>query len=92
MKFFENSLLTDDQRFADRWFLDEPVAAIGEPMTLEEFCYGRPYIGPPPVDVPIQYEGRRVQFNLAAFDMPVVSHTFAQLVHEIAAGCGSAFR
>jgi hypothetical protein len=75
---------TDDQRFAERWFLDEPVSKTGEEIDAREFTYGRSYTGPVPANVPIQYDGRRVQFNLAAFDMPVVSEEIARLLKRMA--------
>lgn len=77
---------TDDKHFADRWFLDEPLAQDGTEIDAREFAYGRPYAGAPPNTVPIQYAGRVVAFNLAAFDMPVVSDEIADLVERIAPG------
>jgi Immunity protein family (Imm11) len=77
-------ILADDRRFPDRWFLDEPVANGGNEIDAREFAYGRSYTGPLPVNVPVQCDGRKVQFNLAAFDMPVVSEEIAHLVAKIA--------
>lgn len=78
-------ILSDNERFADRWFLDEPLATSGEEIDAREFTYGCPYAGLVPRDIPIQQVGREVQFNLAAFDMPVASQDVAQLVEQIAA-------
>jgi hypothetical protein len=84
-------VLHDNTRFADRWFLDEPRAKTGEEIDAREFRYGRCYVGPPPVNVPIQVVGRKVAFNLAAFDMPVVTDEIARLVETSASGEGEYF-
>src|SRR5690349_11838707 len=77
-------VLADDKRYANRWSLDEPKTLDGEDIDAREFTYGRPYIGPVPAKVPIQYDGRRVQFNLGAFDMPVVSEDIARILETVA--------
>ncbi len=77
-------ILTDDVRFADRWFLDEPLTKDGQEIDAREFTNGRPYIGAVPVSVPIHTHGKRVKFCLAAFDMPVVSEEIVRIVTEIA--------
>lgn len=84
MKYFR--ILTDDERFPKRWFLDEPRTANGSEIDAREFTYGRPYLGPRPARVPIDQAGPRVQFHLAAFDMPVVTQEIAQLVEKIGPG------
>jgi hypothetical protein len=84
MRYFR--VTTDDARFPDRWFLDEPVTHDGKEIDAREFTYGRAYKGPAPARVPVQHEGRKVQFNLAAFDMPVVSNLVASLMRGIAPG------
>lgn len=82
MRYFD--VATDDERFPDRWFLDEPLSADGNEIDARAFTYGRAYVGPRPVIVPIQQNGRKVQFNLAAFDMPVVSEEIASVIGELA--------
>jgi hypothetical protein len=77
---------TDDTRHADRWFLDEPRAEDGSEIDARDFTYGTPYDGPRPANVPIQYAGKPVAFNLAAFDMPVVSERIAIAIEELAPG------
>jgi len=52
-------------------------------IDAREFTEGRPYAGPPPYLVPIK-DGRHVAFNLAAFDMPVVSTEIADILRRIA--------
>jgi hypothetical protein len=84
MRYFEVN--DDNLRFPDRWFLDEPLTKTGEPIDGRDFVHGQPYLGPVPVHMPIQQEGRRVPFSLAAFDMPVVTQEIAQLVDQIAPG------
>jgi hypothetical protein len=82
MQYFR--ILTDDVRFHDRWFLDEPLGNGGEQIDAREFCRGYPYLGDVPTAVPIQQIGRKVGFNLAAFDMPVVSDGIVGLAKAIA--------
>src|SRR5262249_43093614 len=74
----------NDEHFADRWFLDDPRTATGEELDAREFIYGRPYVGPPPANVPIYVEGRKVAFTLGAFDMPLVSQEIAEIVVRMA--------
>jgi hypothetical protein len=83
MRYFDVS--TDDVRFANRWFLDEPLTKTGDAIDARAFIQGQPYLGlgPVPVNVPIQQDGRRVPFNLAAFNMPVVSEEVARLVDQL---------
>jgi len=77
---------TDDTRHSDRWFLDEPRSEDGGEIDAREFTYGKSYDGPRPANVPIQYQGKPVAFNFAAFDMPVVSERIASAIEEIAPG------
>jgi hypothetical protein len=79
-------ILADDTRYPNRWFLDEPVAASGEQIDARQFTYGLPYVGPLPELVPIDQTGREVAFNLAAFDMPVVTEQLARTVRSISPG------
>src|SRR5258708_7459887 len=80
--YFE--IVTDDKRFADRWFLDEPLDDEGEETDARLFTYTHPYRRPPPQLLPTQVAGKRVAFNLAAFDMPVVTSEIADSVQEFA--------
>jgi hypothetical protein len=73
-----------DPNAVDRWFLDEPVGQQGRQIDARAFLQGSRYIGPPPADVPIQRVGREVTFNLAAFDMPVVSGELGRFLLEAA--------
>lgn len=70
-------VLDDNTRCADRWFLSEPLDADGVEIDARQFRYGCPFEGARPISIPIQYPGRRVAFNLAAFDMPVVTSEIA---------------
>ncbi len=82
MKYYR--LVTDDDAFPDRWFLDEPVGRDGEQLDARDFRYGTAYDLSIPAAVPIQYPGRTVAFNLAAFDMPVVTTEIGQLIEDLA--------
>jgi hypothetical protein len=82
MRYFR--IRADDQRFPDKWFLGEPLTAGGEDLDAREFTYGQPYTGTAPADVPVNYLGTLVQFNLGAFDMPVVSEAVAALLRQTA--------
>jgi Immunity protein family (Imm11) len=75
----------DHARFPDKWFLDEPLSAKGDEIDAREFTEGALYQGIPPARVPIGNPGQEVAFNLAAFDMPVVSTRVAEAVSRIAA-------
>ena len=77
-------ILSDDSAYADRWFLGEPLADAGSQLDAREFRYGQPYSGPAPRIVPVEGAGRRVAFNLAAFDMPVVSSEIADILEQLA--------
>lgn len=79
-------VLADNSRYADRWFLDDPLAADGRELDAREFRYGQTYTGPSPVVLPIGRDGRRVAFHLAAFDMPVVSTEIANILDRIGPG------
>jgi hypothetical protein len=82
MKYFR--VLSDNDSFSDRWFLDEPVSADGKRIDAREFRYGVYYQGPIPTNVPIQKAGRDVLFTFAAFDMPVIGEKVARAVRKIA--------
>ncbi len=80
--FFE--VTTDDVNHADRWFLGEPLTAAGEEIDAREFTVAKAYKGPIPATLPIDYDGKRIQFNLGALDMPVVSSSIEQVLRELA--------
>jgi len=82
MKYFK--VLADDKRFGDRWFLDEPLSENGNEIDCRLFTYGITYEGVAPHSVPVQQDGKRVAFNLAAFDMPVVSNEIVSIVRAVA--------
>ena len=71
MKYFD--VLADDKRFGDRCFLDEPTSETGQAIDSRLFRYGKSYKGVLPSSIPMQQIGKQIAFNLAAFDMPVVS-------------------
>lgn len=70
----------------DQWFLRRPRSKTGELLYPDEFIMGLPYTGPTPVTLEIGQHGKEVQFQLAAFGMPVVSCKIARVVREIAPG------
>lgn len=83
-RFFEvQSELT---LFHDQWFLRRPRSIAGELLYPDDFIMGVPYAGPTPVTLEIGQKGTEVQFQLAAFGMPVVSRTVASVVRKIAPG------
>ncbi len=81
MRYF--TIGADDRRYPDKWFLGEPLTRDGAEIDARDFRYGRPHAGPEPADVPVAYIGTMVEFNLAAFDMPVVSEAVADLIRHI---------
>jgi hypothetical protein len=82
MKYFE--VQEELTLHADQWFLRRPRSATGEVLYPDEFTVGVPYIGPVPVTLEIGQNGKEVQFHLAAFGMPVVSHKIANIIRSIA--------
>jgi hypothetical protein len=82
MKYFR--VLADDNRFGDRWFLYEPLLENGLSIDARLFRYGKTYEGVAPHSVPVQQNGKRIAFNLAAFDMPVVSNEVASILRAVA--------
>jgi len=82
--YFE--IKTDDITCSDRWHLDMPRDAKGIEIDPRVFVHGETYNGVRPASVAIdaKYPGREVQFNLAAFDMPVVSASVAGIIANIA--------
>jgi hypothetical protein len=67
-----------------RWFLDEPHDEDNQIIDARQFTQGVSYHGPKPIYVPVAQEGNAVAFNLAAFDMPVVSPYIARIIREYA--------
>jgi hypothetical protein len=65
-----------------RWFLDEPLSATGQVIDARQFTQGSRYEGPTPMSVPIAQPGPVVNFNLAAFDMPVTSEHIAGILRQ----------
>jgi hypothetical protein len=83
MKYFD--IRADDKQFGDRCFLGEPVSENGQAIDARLFRYGKTYEGIVPHSVPVQQNGKRIAFNLAAFDMPVVSNKVASVLRDVAA-------
>jgi len=73
-----------DPTCTDRWYLDEPVDVNGCAVDAREFTGALYYRGPALSSIPIQVPGRRVAFNLGAFDMPVVSEEIGRVIKRIA--------
>lgn len=82
MKYFE--IRADDNHFGDRWFLEEPVSENRQGLDARLFRYGKTYDGIAPHSVPVQQNGKPIAFNLAAFDMPVVSNQIASILKSVA--------
>lgn len=82
MRYFR--VLADDNQFGNRWFLDEPLSECGQSIDARLFRYGTIYEGIAPHSVPVQQEGKRIAFNLAAFDMPVVTNEVVSIVRALA--------
>jgi len=77
---------TDDQRYEDRWFFDEVEDENRLMIDSRLFVYGDKYSGSTPKYVPIDIQGRRVAFNLGAFDCPVVTSEVAGILERFAIG------
>ncbi len=83
MKYFD--VRADDKQFVNLWFLDEPISENGVAIDARLFTYGKAYKGVAPHSVPVQQNGKQIAFNLAAFDMPVVSNRIASVLGAVAA-------
>src|SRR5262249_32521814 len=73
-----------DSSVRNIWFLSDPLSASSDEIDAREFIDGFPYRGEIPKSVLIGQSGREVQFNFAAFDMPVVSASIAEAIAGIA--------
>lgn len=82
MKYFD--VLADDKHFNDRWFLEEPISVNGQTIDARLFRYGKTYEGVAPYSISVQQNGKLVAFNLAAFDLPVVSNEVASILRDVA--------
>jgi len=61
--------LMADPNAVNRWHLDEPLNWRGEDVDSRIFTDAVWYEGEKVLTVPLQYEGERVDFNFAAFDV-----------------------
>jgi hypothetical protein len=77
-------VLADHQRYPDAWFLDEPQTGDREEIDARAFTQGFRYTDTSPAVVPVAKPGPPLQFNFAAFDMPVVSTAVAEVVSKLA--------
>ena len=64
--------LEADPEAGSRWFLDCPLDLSGREVDPDLFTVGRKYESMEVLRIPLQYEGDRVHFNFAAFDMVVI--------------------
>jgi hypothetical protein len=75
----------------DAWFPDEPLTQDGQEIDAREFIAGKPYHGPRPWRVPLASVGRRTDFTLAAFDMPIVGQCLGDELEQAAPGAVQRF-
>lgn len=68
----------------DRWFLDEPFDADGNPVDARTFTAARPANVRAPLEIPVDEPGPAVTFTLGAFDMPVVSKAIGDRMATVA--------
>lgn len=78
--------VTQDMSKGDRWFLGIPQADDGTEIDARLFTGCKPYAGPLPKVVPIDNPGYEWGFNLAAFDMPVVSKDVIEAILSLSEG------
>ncbi|MCP3143872.1 imm11 family protein [Pyxidicoccus xibeiensis] len=80
--FFE---LTDDVQIPGRWHLDSPVDSEGtEVEDTRQFNRGRPVQVPGRLTVPIEHEGRPLDFTETNLKTPVVHARVASIFAELA--------
>ncbi len=72
-----------DPNAVNRWYLNEPLDWRGEEVDPRVFTCATWYDGEKPLTVPLQYEGERVDFNFAAFDMIVIPKWLAQATQHL---------
>ena len=75
--------LQADEKAVNRWYLDEPLDWRGEEVDPRLFTAATLYEGEKVLTVPLQYEGERVDFNFAAFDMIVVPKWLALAIQPL---------
>ena len=84
-------LITDDDNFSERWFLGAPVDHNGQEVDARIFKRGVILDVVPMNYLPVDVGGLVVEFNLAAFDMPVVTNEVASIIEGIAPNCVQRF-
>lgn len=66
-----------------RWFLGSPLDPDGKQVDPRLFTQGKRVEGLPPLSLPVAQAGDVVDFNLAAFDMPIARRTFNEALEEL---------
>lgn len=77
-------ILPDHVAHPQLWHLSEPLDEHGALLDPCDFIEGVPYRGTRPVCVRMTHPGEPLAFNLAAFEMPVVTSDIADLLSELA--------
>ncbi len=76
--------LFDTQGYPNQWFLSDPLTNVGKQLDARNFAYGRSYVGPRPVVIPVRYGGVKLAFSFGAGDMPVVTPEVAEVIRRFA--------
>jgi hypothetical protein len=71
-----------DPRIDDAWFPGFPVTEDGTLVDGRLFTKGLRYTDPGRLSLPLEKEGRQLDFTLAAFDLPVLASRCAAVVDD----------
>jgi len=82
-RFFQ---LYDDLSFPDRWHLDTPIDSQGSQLRDRDFKRGTPIQVKGRLRIPIEIEGRPLDFSGAGLRIPVVHTKVAIMLSELAPG------
>jgi len=83
MKFFR---VVMNPTIRNCWFPGEPITIDRKEVDAREFIQGKVFHGPTPFRVPLDKNGKAVQFILAAFDMPIISQRVGELLTDMSSG------
>lgn len=84
--------IEDELAEVGRWYLRGPRDAAGREVDPRTFTTGKPVADPGPLTIPLRHPGRRLDFTLADFDMPVVIPRLGMHLEWLAPGAVQRFR
>lgn len=76
--------LVDDKQIPKRWYLEGPTAPDGTAVDARRFTVAERVTVGEPITVSIRRFGRKLDFTLADFGMPVVTAQLAEQINAVA--------